>query len=63
MLPNIVDIVVVIRVGMKMSVGMAAPICALYIIMLMGMMTNPEVLITRNMIIGLLAVSFWGFSS
>ena len=28
-----------------------------------GISISPEVLITRNIIIGLLAVSFWGFSS
>jgi len=31
--------------------------------MLTGMMVSPEVFSTRNMIIGLLAVSFFGFSS
>ena len=46
-----------------MSVGCAAPICALYTMMLTGMMVSPEVLSTRNIIIGLLAVSFFGLSS
>ena len=31
--------------------------------MLIGIMISPEVLITRNIIIGLLAVSFFGFNS
>ena len=61
-MPTIVEIVVVIRVGMKISVGCAAPICALYIMMLMGIRISPEVLITKNIIMGLVAVSFLGFS-
>lgn len=54
---------VVRSVGMKMSVGSAAPICARYTMILTGMRISPEVLMTRNIIIGLVAVSFFGFSS
>ena len=61
--PTSVDTVVVRSVGMKMSVGSAAPICARYTMMLTGMRISPEVLMTRNIIIGLVAVSFFGFSS
>ena len=61
-MPTIVEMVVVIRVGIKISVGCAAPIWARYIIMLMGMRIKPEVLMTKNIIIGLVAVSFLGFS-
>ena len=49
--------------GTKMSVGCAAPICALYTMMLTGMSVSPLVLSTRNIIIGLVAVSFFGLSS
>ena len=62
-MPTTVDTVVVSSVGMKMSVGCAAPICARYIMMLTGIRIRPEVLMTRNMIIGLVAVSLRGFSS
>ena len=61
--PTIVEIAVVISVGMKMSVGCAAPICERYIMMLTGISISPDVFITRNIIIGLVAVSFFGFSS
>ena len=61
--PTMVEKAVVSRVGIKMSVGCAAPICERYIIMLTGININPEVLITKNIIIGLLAVSFFGFNS
>ena len=51
------------RMGMKMSVGWAAPICARYTMMLTGMSVSPDVFSTRNIIIGLDAVSFFVFSS
>ena len=54
---------VVSRSGMNTSVGWAAPICALYTMMLTGINVSPLVLSTRNIIIGLVAVSFFGFSS
>lgn len=56
--PTRVDMVVVSSVGMKMSVGWTAPICARYIMMLTGISINPDVFITRNIIIGFVAVSF-----
>lgn len=62
-IPTSVDMEVVSSVGMKISVGCVAPSWARYIIMLTGININPEVLITRNIIIGLVAVSFFGFSS
>ena len=49
--------------GMKMSVGCAAPSCERYTMMLTGIKVSPEVLRTRNIIIGLVAVSFFVFSS
>ena len=61
--PTVVEMAVVISVGMKMSVGCAAPICERYIMMLTGININPEVFSTRNIIIGLVAVSFFGLSS
>ena len=63
MTPTRVEIKVLSRIGINTSVGWAAPICARYTMILIGMMMRPEVLITRNMIIGLEAVSFFGFSS
>ena len=62
-IPTAVETAVLSSVGMKMSVGCAAPICARYIMMLTGIRISPDVLMTRNMIIGLVAVSFFGFSS
>ena len=47
---------------MKMSVGCAAPICALYTMMLTGISVSPLVFSTRNIIMGFVAVSFFGFS-
>ena len=49
--------------GMKMSVGCAAPICARYTMILTGISVSPDVFNTRNMIIGFDAVSFFMFSS
>ena len=63
MTPIMVEMAVVISVGIKMSVGWAAPICERYIMMLTGISISPEVLRTRNITIGLVAVSFFGFSS
>ena len=51
------------RMGMKMSVGCWAPICARYTMMLTGMSVSPEVFSTRNIIMGFDAVSFFWFSS
>ena len=51
------------RMGMKISVGFAAPICARYTMMLTGMIVRPEVLITRNIIMEFVAVSFFSFKS
>ena len=45
------------RMGTKTSVGWAAPICALYTMMDTGMMVSPEVLSTRNIIMGFVAVA------
>ena len=63
MTPASVEKKVANKMGMKMSVGWAAPSCALYTIMLTGMSVSPEVLSTRNMIIGFDAVSFLLFNS
>ena len=48
---------------MNTSVGCAAPSCARYTMMLTGMMVRPEVLSTRNIIMGFEAVSLRGLSS
>ena len=61
--PTNVEMNVLSRIGIKISVGCAAPIWARYTMIEIGISISPEVLITRNMIIGLLAVSFFGFSS
>ena len=58
MMPPSVAMVVANSMGMKMSVGCAAPICARYTSMLTGMSVRPEVLSTRNIIMGLEAVAF-----
>ena len=63
MIPAIVEKKVASRIGTNTSVGCAAPICARYTMMLMGISVSPDVFSTKNMIIGLLAVSFRGFSS
>ena len=57
-MPPSVAIVVASKIGMKMSVGCAAPICARYTSMLTGMSVRPEVFSTRNIIMGLEAVVF-----
>ena len=63
MMPATVEQNVASRIGTKMSVGCAAPSCARYTMMLTGMSVRPDVLSTRNIIIGFVAVSFFGFSS
>ena len=63
MTPTKVEMKVLSRIGINTSVGCAAPICARYTMMLIGIMMRPEVLITKNIIIGLEAVSFFGFRS
>ena len=56
--PTIVETVVAKRIGIKTSVGFAAPISARYRRTVTGISVSPEVFSTRNMIIELLAVSF-----
>ena len=48
---------------MKISVGCAAPSCARYTNIEIGISVSPEVFSTRNMIMGFVAVSFFVFSS
>ena len=62
-IPAIVEKKVASRIGMKMSVGWAAPICARYTMILTGISVSPLVFSTRNIIIGFDAVSFFWFSS
>ena len=62
-MPATVEKNVASKIGTKMSVGCAAPICARYTIMDTGIKVKPDVLSTRNIIIGLVAVSFFGLSS
>ena len=54
---------VAIIIGMNISEGFAAPICALYTITVMGISVSPDALSTRNIIIGLDASSFRGLIS
>ena len=61
--PTNVATVVAMSIGKNTSVGFAAPICVRNVSTDTGMIVNPDVLSTRNIIIGLLAVSFFGFSS
>ena len=58
MIPASVEKNVASRIGMKMSVGWAAPICARYTIIEIGISVRPDVFSTRNMIIGFEAVTF-----
>ena len=51
------------RIGIKMSVGCAAPICTRYTMMETGISVRPLVFSTRNMIMALDALSFSVFSS
>ena len=62
-IPASVATVVASRIGMKMSVGCAAPYDARNASIVVGIMVSPLVLSTRNIIIGFVAVSFFGFSS
>ena len=57
-MPTRVDINVARSIGKKTSVGLAAPACARYIIMLIGIKQRPDALSTRNIIIASVAVSF-----
>ena len=63
MIPVRVATVVASNIGMNTSVGDAAPYVALNANIVVGIMVSPLVLSTRNIIIGLVAVSFFGFSS
>ncbi len=63
MMPASVATSVAKRIGMKTSVGWAAPYEARKARMVVGMMVKPEVFKTKNMIIGFVAVSFFGLSS
>ena len=62
-MPASVEKNVASSMGTKISVGCAAPICARYTMMLTGMRVSPLVFSTRNIIIGLVAVSFLVLSS
>ena len=62
-MPASVEKNVASRMGIKMSVGYAAPIWARYTIMLTGINVSPLVFSTRNIIMGFDAVSFFVFSS
>ena len=62
-MPARVEKKVAMSMGINISVGCAAPICALYTIMLTGIKVSPEVLSTKNMIMEFDAVSFFAFSS
>ena len=50
------------KIGIKISVGCAAPNCARYTMILTGINVSPEVFRTKNIIMGLVAVSFFGLS-
>ena len=60
--PTSVAMAVAISMGMKTSVGLAAPPWARYIMMLMGIRQSPDELSTRNIIMASVAVSFLGLS-
>ena len=62
MMPATVEKKVASSMGINTSVGWAAPNCALYTMMDMGMSVSPDVLSTRNIIMGLVAVSLFGLS-
>ncbi len=57
-IPTRVDINVAKRIGRKISVGLAAPAWARYIIMLIGIKQSPDALRIRNIIMASVAVSF-----
>lgn len=63
MMPASVEKKVASRIGIKISVGCAAPIWARYTRIEIGISVSPLVFSTRNMIMGLLAVSFLVFNS
>ena len=54
---------VVSRIGRKISEGLEALNCARYIMIVIGMIVKPDAFIHRNIIIELLAVSLFSFSS
>ena len=56
--PAMVEKKVASIIGRKISAGLAAPSCALYTIMDIGIMVSPEVLSTRNIIWASEALSF-----
>ena len=62
-MPAKVEKKVASRMGTNISVGWVAPSCARYTMMLIGISVSPDVFSTRNMIMGLLAVSFLEFNS
>ena len=62
-IPAMVEKNVASKIGMKISVGCAAPICARYTNIEIGINVSPLVFNTRNIIIGLDAVSFFWFRS
>ena len=59
MMPARVATSVANNIGMNTSVGCAAPYDARKARMVVGMMVSPEVLSTKNIIIGFVAVSFF----
>ena len=61
MIPASVEKKVASRMGMKMSVGWAAPIWARYTMIEIGISVSPLVFSTRNMIIGFEAVTLISF--
>ena len=61
--PTSVEKNVASSMGMKTSAGCAAPICARYTSTLTGIMVRPDVLSTRNMIMGFDATSLVLLSS
>ena len=63
MMPTSVAIVVANKMGINTSVGIAAPFEARNASIVVGIIVKPLVLSTRNIIIGLVAVSFFGFNS
>ena len=62
-IPEIKEINVPIKVGIKISAGLAAPFAIRKAITEVGIRVMPAVLSTRNIIWALLAVSFSGFNS
>ena len=60
-IPASVEKNVASRMGIKISVGWAAPIWARYTMIEMGISVRPEVFSTRNMIIGFVAVTLISF--